>query len=141
MVQVMTIHKAKGLTFDITIVPDLESKRLDQARKESLHARRSENGEVEWIMDLPGKDLCQADEPLAAAVADARSEGCYESFCKLYGAHTRPSHGLYVITSKPSGESRNFPRLLTEALAEGEAEAFRGWHCSGLFSRKATSTG
>ena len=124
MVQVMTIHKAKGLTFDITIVPDLESKRLDQARKESLHTRRSENGEVEWIMDLPGKDLCQADEPLAAAVADARSEGCYESFCKLYVALTRPSHGLYVITSKPSGESRNFPRLLTDTLAEGEAKPF-----------------
>ena len=75
-------------------------------------------------MDLPGKDLCQADEPLAAAVAEARSEGCYESFCKLYVALTRPSHGLYVITSKTSGESRNFPRLLTDALAEGKAVPF-----------------
>ncbi|MAE32250.1 MAG: hypothetical protein CMO43_11800 [Verrucomicrobiales bacterium] len=125
VVQVMTIHKAKGLTFDITIVPDLEGNRLDQARKESLHPRRSVDGEVDWILDLPSKDVCMQDEPLAGAVAEARSDGCYESFCKLYVALTRPSHGLYVVTSKP-GKSQNYARLLSDTLAGDVDKPFGG---------------
>ncbi len=117
VVQVMTIHKAKGLTFDITIVPDLEGNRLDQARNEALHTQRKKDGEVDWILDLPSKDICAQDVPLADAVAEARSEACYESFCKLYVALTRSSHGLYVITTKPSGKSQNYAQFLSDTLA------------------------
>jgi ATP-dependent exoDNAse (exonuclease V) beta subunit len=116
VVQVMTIHKAKGLTFDLTIVPDLEGKRLDQARNETLHTQRKNDGETDWILSLPSKDICAQDEPLKDAVAEARSEACYESFCKLYVALTRSSHGLYVITSKPSGNSQNYAKLLSDTL-------------------------
>ena len=124
VVQVMTIHKAKGLTFDITIVPDLEGNRLDQARNEALHTQRKEDGEVDWILDLPNKDICAQDAPLAGAVAEARSEACYESFCKLYVALTRSSHGLYVITTKPSGKSQNYAQLLSDTLAAEEDKPF-----------------
>ena len=123
VVQVMTIHKAKGLTFDITIVPDLEGKRLDQARNEALHTQRKNDGEADWILDLPGKDICMQDDSLKVSVAEARSEACYESFCKLYVALTRSSHGLYVITAKP-GNSENYAQLLTTTLAKGEDNSF-----------------
>ena len=123
VVQVMTIHKAKGLTFDITIVPDLEGKRLDQARNEALHTQRKNDGEADWVLDLPGKDICMQDDSLKVSVAEARSEACYESFCKLYVALTRSSHGLYVITAKP-GNSENYAQLLTTTLAKGEGNSF-----------------
>ena len=123
VVQVMTIHKAKGLTFDITIVPDLEGKRLDQARNEALHTQRKNDGEADWILDLPSKDICMQDDSLKVSVAEARSEACYESFCKLYVALTRSSHGLYVITAKP-GNSENYAQLLTKTLATGEDNSF-----------------
>ena len=123
VVQVMTIHKAKGLTFDIVIVPDLEGKRLDQTRKESLHTHRAKDGEADWILNLPSKDVCMQDEPLSGAVSEARSEACYESFCKLYVALTRPSHGLYVVTSKP-GNSQNYSRLLSDTLEGGDDNSF-----------------
>lgn len=123
VVQVMTIHKAKGLTFDITIVPDLEGKRLDQTRKETLHTHRTKDGEADWVLELPSKDVCLQDEPLAEAVAEARSEGCYESFCKLYVALTRPSHGLYVVTTKP-GNSQNYARLLSDTLDDDGDKSF-----------------
>ena len=123
VVQVMTIHKAKGLTFDITIVPDLEGKRLDQARNEALHTQRKNDGEADWILDLPSKDICMQDDSLKDSVAEARSEACYESFCKLYVALTRSSHGLYVITAKP-GNSENYAQLLTTTLATGEDNSF-----------------
>ena len=107
VVQVMTIHKAKGLTFDIAIVPDLEGNRLDQARNEALHTHQTKDGETDWILDLPSRDVCLQDKPLKNAVSEARSEACYESFCKLYVALTRSSHGLYVVTSKP-GKPQNY---------------------------------
>ena len=125
VVQVMTIHKAKGLTFDITIVPDLEGERLDQVRKETLHTQLAENGEADWILDLPSKIVCEQDEALANAVIEARSESCFESFCKLYVALTRPSHGLYVVTSKPIA-SQNYSRLLTDTLVNGDDVPFEG---------------
>ena len=53
---------------------------------------------------------------LKDAVAKARSEACYESLCKLYVSLTRSSHGLYVITSKPSGNSQNYAKLLSDTL-------------------------
>ena len=128
VVQVMTIHKAKGLTFDVTLVPDLENKkaRLDSARQDALHTHAGPDGSAEWILDLPPKELCQLIKPLDAASDLARAEACYENLCKLYVAFTRSRGGLYVITSEPSGNSGYYPRLLVDTLAEGEGKDFAG---------------
>ena len=128
VVQVMTIHKAKGLTFDVTLAPDLENKkaRLDSARQDALHTHVGPDGCVEWIFDLPPKELCSVIKPLGAASELARAEACYENLCKLYVAFTRSRGGLYVITSEPSGNSGYYPRLLVDALAEGEGKDFVG---------------
>jgi len=122
VVQVMTIHKAKGLTFDLTIVPDLEGSRLDATRRDALHTHTDDEGEAEWILDLPSKEICTADPQLGAALAQARSEACYENLCKLYVALTRPRQGLYIITTTPSGSSNNYSQLLTETLAKGDGK-------------------
>jgi ATP-dependent helicase/nuclease subunit A len=122
VVQVMTIHKAKGLTFDLTIVPDLEGSRLDGTRRDALHTHTDDEGEAEWILDLPPKEICTADPQLSSALAQARSEACYENLCKLYVALTRPRQGLYVITTTPSGSSNNYSQLLTETLAKGDGK-------------------
>ena len=128
VVQVMTVHKSKGLTFDATILPDLEGKRLDESRREALYTRKLPDGEMDWILAMPNSDICGADERLKQALNESRSDGCYEKLCQFYVALTRASHGLYVITNelKKGGGSRNYPRLLNDALAkdEGEVESF-----------------
>ena len=125
VVQVMTIHKAKGLTFDVTLVPDLEGNRLEEPRKEALHAYATEEGDIDWILDLPRQDICELDPRLGQARAEARSDACYENLCKLYVALTRAKQGLYVITTeqKPRGTSRNFVRLLNATLGNGDTAA------------------
>ena len=128
VVQVMTIHKSKGLTFDVTLVPDLEGSRLDAARKDALHTHTNDDGEPDWILDLPKQDICAMDLPLSNALAAARSEACYENLCKLYVALTRSRFGLYVITTAPSGRSQNYAQLLSETLAEGEGLPFGDLH-------------
>ena len=64
VVRVMTIHKAKGLGFDLVILPDLEGQKLDQAR-EGLAVQRTDDHEVEWVLDMPTKDFAMCDDVLA----------------------------------------------------------------------------
>ncbi len=118
VVRVMTIHKSKGLGFDVVILPDLEGQRLDQ-RREGLAVQRANDRSVEWVYDLPSKLFYSHDETLSAHVRSAEAEGCYEALCLLYVAMTRAKRAMYVIAKPPGkSESRNYPRLLGSTLGE-----------------------
>ncbi len=118
VVRVMTIHKSKGLGFDVVFLPDLEGTKLDQPR-EGLAVHRAADRSVEWVLDVPNQFFWQNDEVLASHMGDAASEAGYEALSLLYVALTRAKRAMYVIT-KPVGDSasRNYPRLLTETLGD-----------------------
>jgi ATP-dependent helicase/nuclease subunit A len=118
VVRVMTVHKAKGLGFDLVILPDLEGTRLD-GRREGLAVHRTADRSVEWVLDLPGKPFFEQDAVLAAQVLAAEADACYENLSLLYVAMTRAKRAMYLI-AKPPGKStsRNFPKLLAETLGE-----------------------
>lgn len=118
VVRVMTIHKSKGLGFDVVILPDLEGKRLDQVRT-NLAVHKSAGREVEWVLQIPSEPFAQADETLLQHDRAAGAEACYEALSLLYVALTRAKRGLYVIV-KPAGKSvsRNYPKLLVSALGD-----------------------
>jgi ATP-dependent helicase/nuclease subunit A len=115
-IRVMTIHKAKGLGFDVVLLPDLEGKKLAQAR-EGLAVHKAEDRSVEWVLSLPSKLFWKEDEVLASHVRVAEAEACYEKLALLYVAMTRAKRAMYLIAS-PVGtsESQNYPRLLGDAL-------------------------
>jgi ATP-dependent helicase/nuclease subunit A len=127
-IHVMTVHKAKGLEFDLVILPDLEGDKLDQ-RRDGLAVQRAPDRSVEWVLDLPSKDFWQADETLSAHVAGSAAEACYESLCLLYVAMTRAKRALHVIT-QPVGksESHNFRRLLRDTLGESWSRGNPTWY-------------
>jgi len=117
-VQVMTIHKAKGLTFDAVILPDLGGTSLTTARR-GFGVKKNEAREVAWILDLPRKEFVAADPVLRESAAESEAEAAYESLCKFYVAMTRASRANYLITM-PRGESatsQNFVKLLEDTLA------------------------
>ncbi|HEX2852089.1 MAG TPA: UvrD-helicase domain-containing protein [Opitutaceae bacterium] len=124
VVRVMTIHKAKGLGFDVVILPDLEGTKLD-ARRKGLAVQRAPDRSVEWVLDLPDRLFAEQDTVLAAHLRAAEADACYENLSLLYVAMTRAKRAMYVIT-KPPGKSasRNFPKLLAEALG-GESATVR----------------
>ncbi len=117
-VRVMTIHKSKGLGFDVVILPDLEGNRLD-TRRDGLAVKKSADREVEWVYDLPKKAWAECDPVLSACMTAAEADACYEAFSLLYVAMTRAKRGLYLV-SKPAGRSvsRNFVRILADTLGE-----------------------
>ena len=114
--RVMTIHKSKGLGFDVVILADLDGNRLD-CRRSGLAVEKNADRGVEWVLDLPEKLFHAHDPVLAAHVRRAEADACYESLSLLYVAMTRAKQGLYVITKPPgNSNSRNFAKLLGETL-------------------------
>lgn len=118
VLRVMTIHKAKGLGFDVVILPDLEGQKLD-SRRDGLAVQRAADRTVEWVLDLPPRLFFGGDEVLAAQVRAAEAAASYEALSLLYVAMTRAKRAMYLITKPPgTSTSRNFPKLLAETLGE-----------------------
>jgi ATP-dependent exoDNAse (exonuclease V) beta subunit len=118
VVRVMTIHKSKGLGFDVVIVPELEGTRIDEPRA-GLIVQTDAAHEVQWLLDRPTALFVRNDPVLSRHLAEAEQDACYESLSLLYVALTRAKRALFVITEPTEGSSsRNFPRLLGAALGE-----------------------
>ncbi|MDQ5978536.1 MAG: hypothetical protein QG602_1510, partial [Verrucomicrobiota bacterium] len=122
-VRVMTIHKSKGLGFEVVFLPDLEGTKLDQAR-DGLAVHKAPDRSVEWVLDPPPRLIADNDPVLAAHALEAAAEAGYEALSLLYVALTRAKRGLYVITEPPGNStSRNYPRLLAATLGGGVEKA------------------
>ncbi|WP_221030629.1 UvrD-helicase domain-containing protein [Actomonas aquatica] len=127
VVRVMTVHKAKGLGFDMVIVPDLQGQSVDR-RRQGLAVHRDVAGDVDWVMDLPAKLMVDNDEALSALAEEDAAESAYEALCRLYVALTRAKRALYVLV-EPTGRSRsrNLPKLLQGALGDTWSDGDALW--------------
>lgn len=95
-VQVMTIHKSKGLGFDVVILPDVPNKTIPSTQ----HFEVAEGDG--WISQTPPKWARELLPEMADAEARWAAGQCYESFCMLYVALTRSKRGLYVLLEPPA---------------------------------------
>ncbi len=122
VVRVMTIHKSKGLGFDVVLLPEIEGKKMD-LRRDGLAVQHAPDRAVKWVLDLPPKLIAERDPVLADYVRGAEAEAGYESLSLLYVAMTRAKRAMFVLT-KPPGKSasHNFPRLLAETLGRDAGE-------------------
>jgi ATP-dependent exoDNAse (exonuclease V) beta subunit len=137
VVRVMTIHKSKGLGFDVVILPDLEGNSLSTRRREGLGVQRTPTRVVEWVLDLPPRLFHENDSVLAAHVEAAEADAAYEKLCLFYVAMTRAKRALYLITKAPNAKSvsANFPRLLADTLGKAglaEDTGVGGWTGDGV---------
>lgn len=100
-VQIMTVHKAKGLDFDMVILPETAgSNGIATASVKSDQCCVSTNPagtETRWIACMPGKFVRAAIPEIHEFEEDAANRNCYENCCNLYVGMTRARRALYHI--------------------------------------------
>jgi ATP-dependent helicase/nuclease subunit A len=138
VVQVMTIHKSKGLGFDVVLLPDLDGQALTVMRR-GLAVHRNPDRSVKWVMSLPQKAIARADAQLDHYHSEKEAEAAYEGLCTLYVAMTRAKQAMYVIADKTpsrSAPSANYRRLLEKTLGrEGEDVVFGSSTALAIFQK------
>ncbi|MBN2452572.1 MAG: UvrD-helicase domain-containing protein [Lentisphaeria bacterium] len=103
-VQVMTVHRSKGLGFDVVVAPLFRGRQgLGSASGADvlLGPREDGSGARRWILLAPPKDIAESDEALAEAGREAAEEACFEELCVLYVAMTRARRGLFLLLPPP----------------------------------------
>ena len=124
-VQVMTIHKSKGLGFDLVFLPDLQSTDIAGERRIELGVQYDASHEPEWVLEMPKKDVARADAALRRRLTAGEEARAYESLCVLYVALTRAKHSLTIITTQTAerSESVSLAKILRSALVPDDESA------------------
>ncbi len=125
-IRVMTIHKSKGLEFDLVVLPELEGKDgMATVRKSGIHLHREDSlaRVPQWALLLPTRAIAEADKVLSAELESLSDQNAYEALCLLYVALTRAARGLIMVGMSGSATSNTiYPStLLRSSLGGGDA--------------------
>jgi ATP-dependent helicase/nuclease subunit A len=132
-VRVMTVHQAKGLEFDIVVLPQLDAPLIRGEGRRPLAYRDDPAGRVTRIFPAIGgkvRPLFDAVMPEIQQAADLeQSAALRDALSNLYVALTRARHELHILI-KPDGangqgKARTAARIVRHALAP-DMDAFEG---------------
>ena len=104
-VQIMTIHKAKGLEFPVVFIP-MENKNNDKKFSE-WYDLKSDDEVKTVILNQFSPELENYDEDLAQFNFENSYRNKIDRFCIQYVATTRPVEQLFFYIEKPSKSSNN----------------------------------
>jgi ATP-dependent exoDNAse (exonuclease V) beta subunit len=113
-VQVMTIHKAKGLEFDVVILPGLSRTPPAQQSPLLTWSRRSAGAHADDVLLAPVHATGEDNDPVQRFLMKLEKQKREQETSRLlYVAATRARHGLHLLGhAKPNkkGDELNRPR-------------------------------
>jgi len=122
----MTIHKSKGLGFDVVILAELDEAPLIRTGNLSMVAHETGAGldrEIDWVLSMPSKDICELDPRLHAARHRCEVDRAYEELCVLYVALTRAKFATHIVCMEAPEELKGSARdLVVDALGQSPGE-------------------
>jgi len=119
----MTIHKSKGLEFDIVILPELDAD-LHGATPGVVVGRQAPTEPVDCVSIYRKKEiqkLLSAD--FQAAFSNWTGDAVTQSLCVLYVAITRARHACYMLIPPATGKSDTLRSTLSGLLRKGLTES------------------
>ncbi|MBQ6828719.1 MAG: hypothetical protein IJO46_11970, partial [Thermoguttaceae bacterium] len=117
--RVMSLHKSKGLEFDIVVLPELDAP-LDRARSSFVVGRKTPTSPIETALrSVPQEIQNLLPQEFQQLFDDALTERFEEALCLLYVALTRPVRSLIAIVSpkKNASKTPSFASILRAGLA------------------------
>jgi len=103
-VRVMTVHQAKGLQFDIVVLPELDYRLLGQPSR-MVVGRAGPTAPVERVCRYVGEGVRPLlPREFQSMFEKDRQQSAEEALCLLYVALTRAVHALHLIVA-PSKEN------------------------------------
>ena len=97
IVRIMTIHKSKGLGFDIVILPQIGRDTSFADGRHLTHFIKNGEGGVEGIVLAPPRHVYMNIPQFRELYGEWRARQQFDGFCKLYVALTRAKRATYVI--------------------------------------------
>ncbi|KRP37090.1 MAG: hypothetical protein ABS34_04460 [Opitutaceae bacterium BACL24 MAG-120322-bin51] len=108
-----TIHKSKGLEYDVVILVNEDKTARSETR---INPLLDSQGKADWIMEPIKKDLMQADPILNQLLEQSISQRGFGNLCTLYVAMTRAKQGLYMISDLKGAHKGTTVNYLKERL-------------------------
>jgi ATP-dependent exoDNAse (exonuclease V) beta subunit len=110
-VQVLTIHRAKGLEYTVVYLPCLNNpqhKLVDVRTQLPLISTNPEDLSPDWILCRPQEATSRLDPAGLGRVLETEiADSAYESLCKFYVGMTRAIRRLVLITTELSRSVRD----------------------------------
>lgn len=106
-VHILTIHKAKGLGFDMVFLPDLD---LSGGGADEILVRRDDQGQAAGCLVCPPKWLRGWVPELKQLKDNQEADQDLEALCVLYVALTRAKEATFVVMQKEKPRRRSQTR-------------------------------
>jgi len=120
-IKVMSIHRSKGLQFDIVVLPELDAKLGGTRTPKVIAGRETPTDPFSTVLAYPSKEIrAYLPERFQQTAAANEIERVEESLCVLYVGMTRAVHELLMILM-PKEKSAAAKKAAAKAKSNGDS--------------------